>query len=364
MMRWLKRKSLFYTVLYVLIMGIIGAILYTRYEILTEKYTQRHIDMFDQRIESYQLMQQRMLDSYFHLFLESPQIALIMEEASRSEPSVQAVLRRELMGRTEEMFRALQGFDVRLLFFHLPGSVGFLRVHEPEKFGDSLAASRPSVLLAQNSQKKVVTFETGKLFDGFRTIYPLFHHGKFVGTVELAYPFAALKNQAMRQSPGAYTFLIKRSVQEGKATSADINKHYEDSLFGSEYLEDKESALHKGAKGYKKGELEALLRYHQTTIQKAFKKGRLQGIKLLYKGSYSLLTLKPVKEIGGEDAAYMVEITPNHTFFADQWNQFVVLVTLIAFLLAVLMWYIYRFNRSVILLEQYKNAIDDSMIVS
>ncbi|HEX5623783.1 MAG TPA: ATP-binding protein, partial [Sulfuricurvum sp.] len=47
-----------------------------------------------------------------------------------------------------------------------------------------------------------------------------------------------------------------------------------------------------------------------------------------------------------------------------QWNQFVVLVTLIAFLLAVLMWYIYRFNRSVILLEQYKNAIDDSMIVS
>jgi hypothetical protein len=364
MHRWFRRRSVYFIIAYLILMAGASSLLYSRYETLTQTYTQNHVREFDQRIESYKLMQEQLMDSYYELFFNSSQIAIIMDEAANSDPLKQAVFRRELMGRTEEAFASLKQLNIRILVFHLPGQIAFLRVQDPEKFGDSTAAARPSIVQAQAQRKKLIAFETGKVFDEFRSIYPIFHNKNFAGTVEIGYPFLSLKKQAIRQSPGAYTFLVKRSIQEKKSKSSDIVKYYHNSLFGAEYIEDQESALEKDLSGFTKDELEALFTQNQTQIKNALKQEVLLGLKLHYDGKYALMVLKPVKQIGGEHAAYMVEITPNHTFFAQQADQFVALLIIIALLLAVLMWYVYRYNRSILLLEQYKHAIDESLIVS
>jgi len=345
-------------------MGAISAMLYTRYEILTDTYTQVHVHEFEKRIESYQYMQQRMMDNYYGLFLSSPQVCEIMDKARDSDAAGQMILRRELYARMKGVFTALQEYDTRLLFFHLPNQVAFLRVHEPQKFGDSLTKARPSVVYAQKKKKKVMAYETGKVFDGFRTIYPLFYQGKFGGTVEIAYPFLALKRQAMHREEGALTMLVKRNTVTSKATKADLLKNYQDSLFGTEYIENKESALEKGSSGYEKGELIALLIENKVVIENALKQEKLQALILTHRGKNTMMLLKPVKEISGECVAYMVEMTPNHTLYTTQWNQFVFLFLSIASLLALLMWYVYRYNRSVFISEQYRAAVEESMIVS
>lgn len=349
---------------YIVVMGIVTLLLNSRHQMLVDNYITSHLKAFDQRIESYETMQQKMIENYFRLFLQSPEIAQIMAEAAAADPSRQEMLRHELLERTRKLFGTLQEYDVRLLFFHLPDSVAFLRVHKPEKFGDSLIDSRPLIAYAQQEKQKISSFETGKLFDGFRTVYPLFHGGKFVGTVEIAYPFLALKKQAIHQKPGAYTFLIKRSVQESKAKREDIGRHYSDYLFGGEYLEDKESALLSDAQGFEKGEIESLIAAHQTTIHKALREGKLQGVKLHDRGKDSLLILKPVSEFGGKQVAYMIELTGNHTFFSERVQESLFLWLAIALLAALLLWYIYRYNRSVVFLEQYRDAIEKTMIVS
>lgn len=364
MRRLIKRKVFLYFALYIALIGAIISLLYSRYEILTDAYIQTNVKQFDDRIESYQSMQQRMMDNYYGMFLDSPKVAQIMYQAIHSDAAGQRILRAELYNRTKVVFDSLREFDTRLLFFHLPGQVAFLRMHEPQKFGDNLTAVRPSVVEAQERQKKVVVFETGKYRSQFRTIYPLYHQEHFVGSVEIAYPFLALKRQAMLQNQGAYTFLIKRSMVTKKSKVSDVSKQYQDSLFGSDYMEDLESALLKDAQGFQKGELKAILTLNKDKILKALKEEKLQGIKLVYKGTYTLMVLKPIYQIGGEQAAYMVEITPNHTIFATQWNQFLLLAIMLAILLALLMWYVYHYNRSVLLTEQYKKAIEESMIVS
>mgnify|MGYP002795046642 CR=1 FL=1 len=345
-------------------MGAVASLLYSRYEILTDSYIKTHVKEFDDRIESYQSMQQRMMDNYYGMFLDSPRVSKIMYQARHSDAEGQMLLRQELYTRIKVVFDSLQEFDVQLLFFHFPRQVAFLRVHEPQKFGDDLSVARPSIVYAQQKQKKVVVFETGKYMSHFRSIYPLFYKGNFTGTVEIAYPFLALKKQAILQDQGAYTFLVKRSIITKKSKASEIVKHYQDSLFGSDYIEDQKSALLKDAEGFEEGELEALLTEHKIKVQKALEKEKLQGIRLTHRGKDALMVLKPIYEIGGEQAAYMVEITPNHTIFATQWNQFLALLSTLAILLAFLLWYIYRYNRSVLLTEQYKHAIEESMIVS
>lgn len=364
MTRWFRRKSVLYIALYLALMGAITALLYSRYEILTDTYTQTHVREFDERIESYQFMQQRMMDNYYGMFLDSFRVPEIMYLASTSDPEVQTVLRRELYARMKGVFTSLKEFDTRVLFFHLPQQIAFLRVHEPEKFGDDLSHLRPAVVKAQQEQKKVVFFETGRYFSGFRSVYPLFHEGTFAGTVEIAYPFLALKKQAMLQDQGAYTLLLKRSIVMKKSKAPEMATLYQDSLFSTDYLEDRESALEKGSQGFEKGELRVLLTQNKEQIQKALRDKKLQGIRLNYKGKYALMVLKPVYEIGGEHAAYIVEVTPNHQIYRTQWHQFLTLLITISLLLALLMWYIYRYNRSVIFMEQYKSAIEESMIVS
>ncbi len=364
MSRWFKYKYTYFIIAYMTLMAVASIILYARYESLTQNYTEKHVHEFDQRIQSYQLMQQKMMDNYYGMFLDSPQIANIMYEAAHSDSAMQEVLRRELYGRTKEVFESLKEFDIRVLFFHLPEQIAFLRVHEPEKFGDCITILRPSIVKSQDEQKKITAFETGKFFDGFRTVYPLFYRGSFSGTVEIAYPFLALKKLAMHQSPGAYTFLVKRSIVLKKTEASDVAKHYRYSLMSSDYFEDEESALEKGVNGFEKDELRALLTENKEKIQDVLKEGKLQGVKLNYKGKHALLVLKPVNEIGGTHSAYMVEITPDHVMFETQWNQFLALLSVIAFLLALLMWYVYRYNRSILLLEQYKHAMDESLIVS
>lgn len=364
MRKFIKRKVFLYFALYIAIMGAVSSLLYSRYEILTDAYIQSHVKEFDDRTQSYQAMQQRMMDNYYGLFLNAPRVSEIMYEAALGDTQKETQLRKELHEKMKGVFAGLKEFDTQLLFFHLPGQIGFLRVHEPEKFGDDLSKIRPSVVLAQQEQKKIVAFETGKYFSGFRSIYPLFYKGHFCGTVEIAYPFLALKRQAILQDEGAYAFLVKRSLLDKKAKKSDILKQYQNTLFGAEYVEVQESALEKDMRGYEKGELKILLSQYAKEIQEALKEEKLQGIKLSYKGKENLLILKPVKQIGDVHSAYMVEITPNHTIFATQWNQFLLLVIMIAILLALLMWYIYRYNRSVLLSQQYRKAIEESMMVS
>ena len=210
MNRLVRHKSVYFIIAYFILLGAVIFLLYSRYATLTESYTQGHVREFDQRMQSYQLMQEQIMDSYYELFFNSSQVTNIMQEAAHSDPARQAFFRHELMGRLQEAFGSLQRLNVRLLFFHLPEQIAFLRMHEPEKFGDSLSVSRPSIVEVQTQQKKLIVFETGKLFNGFRSIYPLFYHDSFVGSVEIAYPFLALKKQAIRESSGAYTFLVKR----------------------------------------------------------------------------------------------------------------------------------------------------------
>ncbi|MDD5718003.1 MAG: ATP-binding protein [Sulfuricurvum sp.] len=363
-MTTIKHKSSSFILVYFMIITLIGILLYDRYQSLTQNYIQQRVAAFDLQTDNFQLMQNKIIDNFYHLFFDSPQIAIILEDAVHSDPYKQAILRRELFMRTEEAFEALKDFNVQLLFFQLPQSVAFLRLHEPDKYGDSLANARPGVNLVQKEKKKIAVFETGKLYDAFRILYPIFHHQKFVGSVEIAYPFSALKKQLSIQNKAAYTFIIPKTLQQHKSSPDVIARHFRTSPLSPDYLEESSCLLEQEAQGFKPDELKRLIERNRIVIAKALSQKKLQGIRLYNEGDNALLILKPVNELGGSHAAYMVEITNNHPFFNEQWNQFIGIFLGISVLIGGLMIFIFQYYRSIMILQQYKEAIDSSLIVS
>jgi len=65
-------------------------------------------------------------------------------------------------------------FNIRQLHYQLgPGSLSFLRVHKPEKFGDRMDDLR-HIIVATNAEKTIHTgFETGRIYSGLRGVSPV-----------------------------------------------------------------------------------------------------------------------------------------------------------------------------------------------
>ncbi len=92
-----------------------------------------------------------------------------------------AGLRRELDGA----FAALGREGVEQFQFHEPPARSFLRLHQPEKFGDDLTALRPTVVEANRTGRGVDGIEAGVAGIGIRAVVPVSGSSGHVGTVEV-----------------------------------------------------------------------------------------------------------------------------------------------------------------------------------
>ncbi len=95
--------------------------------------------------------------------------------------------------------KATEKFDVRQLQFHLgPGSLSFLRVHKPEKFGDRMDDLR--FIIVDTNKERVARsgFETGRIYSGLRSVVPVFAWDKvlnkkvYVGALEVGTSYKKL----------------------------------------------------------------------------------------------------------------------------------------------------------------------------
>ena len=93
--------------------------------------------------------------------------------------------RNKLYAEFSPAFQSLKTrFNLFQFQFHTPPAVSFLRMNEPQKFGDDLSSFRRTVLTVNNEKKGVRGLETGRTGIGLRGVEPIFYKGKHYGSVE------------------------------------------------------------------------------------------------------------------------------------------------------------------------------------
>jgi methyl-accepting chemotaxis protein len=97
--------------------------------------------------------------------------------------------RESLLQISQTYWRELRlSYPLAQFHFHVPPSTSFLRVHQPDKYGDSLA-DRPMVVEAIANQKPLAGVEWGATGLSIRGIAPVFYLDRFIGTVEIGIAF-------------------------------------------------------------------------------------------------------------------------------------------------------------------------------
>ena len=98
--------------------------------------------------------------------------------------------RAKLLAHTQPIFRQLKQTDgAEQMQFHLAPAISFLRVHQPEKFGDDLSSFRETVVQANGDRSPREGVENGVAGFGIRGVVPVFADKQHLGSIEFGMTF-------------------------------------------------------------------------------------------------------------------------------------------------------------------------------
>ncbi len=181
------------------------------------------------------------MSAYFDAYILKPDVIHELTTITTSaDKAKRENARKKLYELLLPVYNMLQTRNVQQLHFHDKENNSILRFHQPYRFGDSLNASRPSVVIANKNLKPVFGFETGKVFSGFRNVFPIVWNNEHIGSVELSQSFSALKRELEKLNHNReYMFVIKKEAISSKLFEEN-KKLYFDSPIGADWVVEKD----------------------------------------------------------------------------------------------------------------------------
>ncbi len=249
----------------------------------------------------------KLSQTFYDTTIDTEKMRKIMARASVTKDSKQLNrLRGELYKEFLSTYNYMQTKFVRQLHFHLPGSISFLRFHRPSKFGDSLVGVRPTLEYVNETKRFVHAFEEGRIFNGFRNVYPIFKDNIFVGTVEISYSFSAIQEMIQEVDDSSFLFLINSDIVKTKVFQEETS-NYKESEFSSLFY-DKKTLIDQ--KELSLEQLHAVNAKIAPEVNKAIKNKENFSItvhnKETYKGRALTINFMPVKNFYHKQVAYII----------------------------------------------------------
>lgn len=174
----------------------------------------------------------------FEEIINKPEVLKIVAEAAVGDDMTRDRLRLQLYQYLAADYDVLTEYRFRQLHFHFSDGVSFLRFHEPESYGDKLFGVRDSVRIANQQQRYVSGFEEGRIFNGYRFVYPLRYEDRHIGTVEVSVSMDYLLSLLNQLYPkNDLYFMLKKDIVE-ETVFDEMQDNYRQSPFSSDYLFD------------------------------------------------------------------------------------------------------------------------------
>ncbi len=235
--KFLKNKNL--NIIFLLLFFIFATTILTSiYSIFDDKREQilnKKFDMFKAKYELATDNYSKLAKLIYYEIVNRDEVLNIFKNAFKATKEEKNILREKLYLELKNTYDKLTLFNLRQFHFHLPNNESFLRFHKPSKFGDNLTGIRYSIEIANSKKKFMQGFEEGRIFNGFRYVFPVFDRKKnHIGSVETSVSFLALKRDVEKYSNSYVNFMIDAEVVDKKVFNSeksyyiksDINKEY------------------------------------------------------------------------------------------------------------------------------------------
>lgn len=161
--------------------------------------------------------------------IQRPEINRLMRDAYGSAIQKEQA-RTALFNLLKDEYEGLKAFDIKQLHFHLKNNESFLRFHRPEKYGDNLTGIRQTVEWVNSHNEPFQGFEEGRIFNGFRYVYPISHinitgQTEHLGSVEISFTAHAIAKEFANFRHARTGFIIKKSLVEKNVFTSELDNY-------------------------------------------------------------------------------------------------------------------------------------------
>lgn len=304
-------------VFFILLLAVGVILIFIRYDQLRKEHL--NFNMLSQRsaidstISTYRLLS----DTIFSEIINTDEILQQVSSIINSSDDLRDFHRGMLYRKLAPLYDRLREKNVRQLHFHAPNGTSILRFHAPKRSGDSLSDVRPSVEIANTELREVHGYESGRVFHGFRHIYPLIFNGNHIGSVEVSSSFFHIQNKLQQLEQTNQTtleFMLYKPDCWHKLFT-DLRAFHPPSILHPDYV--KESAglisyqcMDKTEDSHLSAEIKEKLSQNND-LRKKLELKQNCSFSLTYNYATYSVIFHSVKNIVGKHAAYIVAITPD-----------------------------------------------------
>ena len=236
------KRNLQATIILVIIFVVLNITSYLFIDLNKEQRIQKslesHLDKLQTHYEVLLHHQKIRAFSAYKSTISNKKVIEILSKIENSDLKQINILRTQLYELLKTKYNILKTEGVLQYHFVLPDNKVFLRVHKPDKYGDSLTNIRADFEYVHKTKKEISGFTQGKTSHGFRNVYPIFdNNGKYISAMEVSYGSEVLQNNFTEISKIHTHFLVDKHIFNAKAWSReDILLKYLPSSEHTDYL--------------------------------------------------------------------------------------------------------------------------------
>jgi len=273
----------------------------------------------------------------FKGFINKPHILKTLEQRDRT--LLYKILKKD--------YNYLSKLGFKQIHFHLPNNESFLRMHQPNKFGDNLTKDRYSVVYTNKYKKLIEGIEAGKVVPGYRFLYPLFLNNKYLGSVELSFSINKIVNEIEKVYKTHVHYLIKKDIYNEKVLD-EFQKFYMPSIEHPDYVKLNRTYLNRIEPWYNNSK-------PQQEVKDGLQTKQIFNFELKYKNkenqdALKVVTFLPILNIENTDFSYFVfyceaqklKIITEEIFYVK------IIASVVLFLFFIVIYFLYLYKEGIV----------------
>ncbi len=226
------------TIVIIVVWSIVIAMMVSSYNKSKESILDSQLKRFEGEVKSTLITYGSFSNFIYDELSQDEEVMSILKSANSASDGEKEVLRDELYSKLYNKYEMMKKHKFRQFHFHLADTESFLRMHTREKYGDKLADVRESVRLVNKDKEPVTGFEEGKIYNGFRYVYPLEYNKEHVGSVEVSISVASIiEVLSQLYSHRDFQFIIDKSVVDENVFQDELGNYQESKKFPGYYFD-------------------------------------------------------------------------------------------------------------------------------
>ncbi|NOQ31422.1 MAG: hypothetical protein GQ570_09890 [Helicobacteraceae bacterium] len=344
--------------LYILLISLISTFFYLNFTKELKIQETKELKEFKYKLEVALSNFENLAKLSFEQLVNNEETLQLYKKIYSSNKEEKIALRKKLFKRLNSSYQDLKIFGVRQFHFHLKDGESFIRFHKPKKFGDKLFSIRQTVKDANENSKFVKGFEEGRIFNGFRYVFPLNYKNEHLGTVEIATSFNGIEKSLNKIYQQHYTFLIRKNLVDKKVFGEQKNQYYELSSCNKNFYKEKIDISHEGHNKFEYI-LNRVCSKYSNNIYSKMNNNSSFGEHILVNNNYYEAQFIPIENYSNNYSAYVISINKD-TFYpklVDEYKAYFIFSTILTLIILVSFILLNRSRLKVKLQKQFSEQI-------